>query len=133
MANPSAAELYTIVENLSGGARVFGFLGPRGMRLAAAEVVAIPGDLLSSLGAQNQQGGRRRKFDALERSLKNESLRINSRPAPVLFDSVDEVPKSIAIVGGVLGVVDPTYVPKSFSSHYSSSSGSLVFGYVEEL
>lgn len=122
MANPSADELYTVVENISGGARVFGFLGPRGMRLSASEVVAIPGDLLSSLGAQHQHGGRRRKFDALERSLKNESLRINSRPAPILWDGVDEVPKSIAIVGGVLGVVDPTYVPKSFSS----SSGSLV-------
>ncbi len=122
MANPSADELYTVVENISGGARVFGFLGPRGMRLNADEVVAIPGDLLGSLGAQHQQGGRRRKFDALERSLRGDSLRINSRPAPVLWDSVDETPKSIAIVGGVLGVVDPTYEPKS----YSSSSGSLV-------
>jgi hypothetical protein len=119
MSNPSAEELYTIVENISGGERVFGYLGPRGMRLAAAEVVSIPGDLIASLGAQSQQGGRRRKFDALERSLKALSLRINSRPAPVLWDPVDEVPKSIAIVGGVLGVVDPMY-------NESSSSGALV-------
>ncbi len=126
MANPSQDELYTVVQNLSGGERVFGFLGPRGMRLAASEVVTIPGDLLASLGSQSQQGGRRRKFDALERSLKAGSLQINSRPAPVLWDAVDEVPKSIAIVGGTLGVVDPTYVPKSYS--FSLSSSSLVQG-----
>ena len=35
----ATAELYTTVENTSGSARVFGFLGPRGMRLAAGEVV----------------------------------------------------------------------------------------------
>lgn len=107
--NPSAQELYTLVQNTSGGARQFSYLGPRGMRLGTNEVVAIPGDLISSLGGLNQQGGRRRKFDALERSVKRGSLQINSRPAPVLYDPVDEVPKSIAIVGGVLGVVDPTY------------------------
>lgn len=107
--NPSADELFTVVENKTAGERVFGFLGPRGMRLGASEAVAIPGDLIASLGAQHQQGGRRRKFDALQRSLKAGNLQINSRPAPVLYDPTDEVPKSIAIVGGVLGTVDPTY------------------------
>lgn len=114
--NPSAQELYTVVQNTSGGERTFGYLGPRGMRLGANEVVAVPGDLIASLGGLNQQGGRRRKFDALERSLKSKSLRINSRPAPVLFDPTDEVPKSIAIVGGVLGVVDPTYTSSDSDS-----------------
>jgi len=116
MANPAQEELYTVFENLSGGERVFGFLGPRGMRLAASEVVALPGDLLASLGAQHQQGGRRRKFDALERSLKNGTLRINSRPAPVILDSVEEVPKTIAVAGGVLGAVDPAYAPDTETS-----------------
>lgn len=106
--NPSAAELHTTVENISGSARTFGFLGPRGMRLGAGEVVTVPGDLVATLGAA-AGGGPRRKFDALERSLKAESLRINSRPAPVFFDFVDGVPKSLAIVNGALGVVDPTY------------------------
>lgn len=107
--NPSADELYTVVENLTAGERVFGFLGPRGMRLAAGEVVSIPGDLIASLGNMHQEGGRRRKFDAFERALKNGDLRINSRPAPVLYDVTDDQPKSLAIVAGVLGTVDPTY------------------------
>jgi len=107
--NVAQEELYTVVENLTGGERTFGFLGPRGMRLAAGEVVAIPGDLLGALAAQNQQGGRRRQFNALERSLKAERIRINSRPTPVYFDAVNENPTSLAIQGGILGIVDPTY------------------------
>ncbi len=122
--NFATEELYTTVENMTAGQRVFGFLGPRGMRLAAGEVVAVPGDLVASLGAKQQQGGRRRQFDAMERSLKAGSLRINSRPAPVLFDTVDEVPKSIAVVGGALGVVDPEYNSVSAESSESSSSSS---------
>lgn len=114
--NPSAAELYTVVENMTGVARFFGFLGPRGMYLGAGEVVLIPGDLISALGGMNQDGARRRKFDALERSLKNESLRINSRPAPVLYDETTGAPASIAIVNGTLGVVDPSYLLASSSS-----------------
>ena len=53
--------------------------------------------------------GQRRKFDALERTLKSGRVRINSRPAPILFDSVDERPKSLAVVNGALGTVDPAY------------------------
>ncbi len=106
--NPSAEELYTLVENTSGTERTVGFLGPRGMTLAADEVVAIPGDLVASLGVQ-AQNGERRKFDGLERAVKAGRLRINSRPAPVLFDTADGQPKSLAIVGGVLGTVDPGY------------------------
>lgn len=102
-------ELYTVVENTSSGERTFGYLGPRGMRLAANEVVAIPGDLVATLGAMSQSGGRRRKFAGLERSLEAGRLRINSRPSPILFDPVAESPKSLAVVNGALGLVDPTY------------------------
>lgn len=122
MSNPSAEELYTTVENMTGSERVFGFLGPRGMRLGAGEVVTVPGDLVATLGAKAQAGGNRRSFDAFERSLKAGDIRINSLPAPILYDPTDEVPKSIAIVAGVLGVVDPTYNAESSSSSSSSSS-----------
>ena len=119
MANPSTDELYTVVENLTGGERVFGFLGPRGMRLAAGEVVTIPGDLISSLGLQVQEGGRRRRFDALERAVKDGSIRINSRPAPVFWDPTNEKPVSLAVVGGILGTVDPTYASGDSASFAS--------------
>lgn len=107
--NPSAQELYTVVENLTDTPRFIGFLGPRGMTLGASETVAVPGDLVATLGAEAARG-RRRKFDSLEAMLKDGTIfRINSRPAPVLYDPVDDVPKSIAIQNGVLGIVDPAY------------------------
>ena len=106
--NPSAEELYTVIENPTEVERTVGFLGARGMTLAAGEVVVVPGDIVATLGAQAHRG-KRRQFDSMERSIKAGRLQINSRPAPVLYDSVDEVPKSIAVVNGVLGVVDPAY------------------------
>lgn len=109
MANPAQDELYTVVQNLTGKVRSFAFLGPRGMRLGIGESVTLPGDLLSSLGAMTQQGGRRRKFDALEAAIKAGDLALLSRPAPVLYDATNEEPISLAVAGGVLGTVDPTY------------------------
>lgn len=107
--NPSAQELYTVVENPTDVERTYGFLGPRGMTLAAGEAVAVPGDLVATLGAMVASGGRRRKFDGMETAIKAGRLQINSLPAPVLYDPEHDIPKSIAIVGGVLGTVDPTY------------------------
>lgn len=106
--NPSAEELYTTVENMSDAERTCGFLGPRGMTLAPGEIVLIPGNLVATLGAEAARG-KRRRFEGLERSMKAGRIRINSTPAPVLYDPEDEVPKSLAISGGVLGTVDPDY------------------------
>lgn len=109
MVSAAAAELYTTVENTSGATRVFGFLGPRGMRLAAGEVVTLPGDLVASLGVAVQRGGARRKFDALERALAAGSLVIRSRPAPILYDNEDSSAQALVLDDSVLGVEDPTY------------------------
>lgn len=110
-------ELYTVVENKTGGERVFGFLGPRGMRLGAGEVVAVPGDLVASLGAQHQRGGNRRRFDAMRRSLAAGSLQINSRPMPIVYDATNELPVGLAVVSGALGTVSPTYVADGSDSY----------------
>ena len=105
----SQEELYTVIENTSGSERSVGFLGARGMTLGIGEVVAVPGDLVATLGVQ-AASGQRRKFDALQRSLVAGRLAIRSRPAPVFWDSdVDEI-KSLAVFDGALGLVDPEYV-----------------------
>lgn len=116
MPTATEAELHTSVKNTSGAEKVFSYLGPRGMRLGVNEVVLIPGDLVASLGAETQQGCRR-KFDALSRSLEAGRLQINSRPAPVLYDATDERPRSLAVVGNVLGTVVPTYDEDSSESY----------------
>lgn len=120
----SVEELYTVVKNPNATYRSYGFLGPRGMRLAPGEAVAIPGDLVASLGFLHQQGGRRRKFDALERCLAAGRLILQSRPAPILYDASQDTSYALAVSNGVLGIVDPEYVEPEDSDTSSLSSGS---------
>lgn len=112
--NANTQCLYTTVQNTSGKERVFGYLGTRGMRLAAGEVVTVRGDLVSKLGNQTSA----RRFKALERSLdRHGSLKIISSPAVYLYDPVDDVTKQLALNNGHLGFVDPCW----------DSSGSSAF------
>ena len=106
--------LYTTVKNKTGKTRVFGFLGVRGMRLVADEIVTVRGDLVAKLGSQTSA----RRFNALERSLLAESLEIQSTPAVHLYDAVSDDVKQLALSNDVLGVVDPCW-DTSGSSDFS--------------
>lgn len=113
--NANTECLYTSVQNIAGAERVFGYLGERGMRLAANEVVTVRGNLIHKLGAMTSA----RRFKALERSLdQNGSLKIVSTPAVHLYDAVNDVTKQLAYEGGLLGIVDPCWF-SSGSSNFS--------------
>lgn len=120
--NANSACLFTTVKNVSGTERVFGFLGARGMRLSAAEVVTIPGDLVAALG--NGGVGPQRRFKGLTRSLdQNGSLAIVSTPGVHLYDSVHDRTRVLALQGQLLGVVDPCW-DSSGSSGFSQGQPS---------
>lgn len=104
---PVTSGLYTTVENTSGAAKVFGFLGTHGKRLAANETFTVPGDLVSKLGAQRSQ----RKFKALEAALTSGDLKIVSSPAVYLYDATDDVTRELNLDNAVLGTVDPQWDP----------------------
>ena len=104
---PVTTGLYTTVENTSGAAKVFGFLGTHGKRLDAGDTYTVPGDLVAKLGAQRSQ----RKFKALESALKTGDLKIVSSPAVYLYSENDEVTRELAMQGLVLGTVDPQWDP----------------------
>lgn len=76
--------LYTTVKNTSGVAKVFGFLGAHGKRLANNGTYTVPGDLVATLG--NGGRGGQRKFKALENALENGDLVIVSSPAVYLSE-----------------------------------------------
>ncbi len=113
--------LHTTVKNTSGVERQFGFLGARGMRLAADEVVTIPGHLSNFHGG----GGKwsQRKFKSLEASLVRGSLEIIETPGVHLYDPTNDETKVLALDGGSLGTVDPCWVTQSLSSSSSSGTG----------
>lgn len=109
--------LYTTVKNVSGVERTFGYLGVRGMRLLANEVVTVRGDLVSKLGNQTSA----RRFKALERSLDdNSSLEIVSSPSVHLYDPVLDQTRTLALQNNVLGLVDPCWL-SSGSSDFSAA------------
>jgi hypothetical protein len=109
---PVTTGLYTTVENTSGAAAVFGFLGTHGRRLAANATYTVPGDLVSALGGGALTAKKSsRQFKALEKALKNGDLKIVSSPAAYLYDANAEETREVVLVDGVLGTVDPQWDP----------------------
>lgn len=109
--NSNTTSLYTTVKNTSGVAKVFGFLGERGKRLAVDESYTQRGNLISKLGAQTSK----RRFQALERSLEEGRLEIISTPGVHVYDATLDETKVLAIDNGILGVVDPTWLSSGSS------------------
>lgn len=95
--------LYTTVKNTSGNTAVFGFLGPRGVRLADDATYAVPGDLAAALGGRTDQ----RRFRALQAALVAGDLVIVNSPAVYLTDLTTDNPQQIVVDDGVVGGVNP--------------------------
>lgn len=93
--------LYTTVKNVSGVAKVFGFLGAHGKRLNDDETYTVPGDLVATLGSAGRGG--QRKFRALEKALENGDLVIVSSPAVYLSEGGSYYEVNVAEGGVGLG------------------------------
>lgn len=102
----TTTDLYTTVKNVSGGTRVFGFLGAHGRELANNATYTVPGDLVGKLGAQRSQ----RQFQALERALLNGDLAIVKSPSVYLLSESGNVTRELAMASTKeLGTSAPSY------------------------
>lgn len=101
----SVSGLYTTVKNISGGTRVFGFLGTHGKRLENNATYTVRGDLVASLGAKKSSRG----FSALERALEAGDMTITASPAVYLTDIGEEAGDVIRQIklDSTLGVTSP--------------------------
>lgn len=97
--------LYTTVKNVSGAARVFGFLGAHGKRLANNETYTVPGDLVATVGKGGRGG--QRQFKALERALEAGTLVITKSPAVYLTDEDDGSIDQVRLNDDTLGTKTP--------------------------
>lgn len=101
----NTTDLYTTVQNTSGSAKVFGFLGKHGKRLADEETFTVPGDLVGALGAERSQ----RRFKALERALLDGAIEITKSPSVYLRSEDNSGTAELAAQGRVLGTTAPSY------------------------
>lgn len=95
--------LYTTVKNVSGAARVFGFLGKHGKRLANNETYTVPGDLVAELGA----GRSLREFKALEKALEVGDIVITNSPAVYVTDTDDSSIDQVSVNDGNVTTTSP--------------------------
>ena len=111
MAQMDTTCLYSVVKNISGGTKTFGFLPPHGRTLAHNQEFAVFGDVRVGLGG-NQGGERsvqRRANTAFEAAIESGQLEIVSTPSPILQDTVTGLPKMIQSASGSLSAVDPCW------------------------
>jgi hypothetical protein len=101
----SVSGLYTTVKNVSGAARVFGFLGAHGKRLANNETYTVPGDLVAATGKGGR--GNQRQFKALEKALEDGTLVITKSPAVYLTDEDDGSIDQVKLDENTLGTKSP--------------------------
>jgi hypothetical protein len=106
--------LKTLVRNMTGREAFFGFLGPRGKRLAAGEEYELDGDPRQSFAGVTQ--GRKRR--ALLNALDNGDLVIVRTPPPLFYDETLDVTKTIKVNNNTVSATDPSW------GAYSSSIGS---------
>lgn len=106
--------LYSVVKNVSGHAMTFPFIGPHGVKLAAAESYSVPGDVREAVMCRTPGRRSLRRFEMLERALGNNStntqyLEIVSTPAPVFYDETDEVSVILAVDNDVVIATAPCW------------------------
>jgi hypothetical protein len=107
-------DLKTVVRNMTGREAFFGFLGPRGKRLAAGEEFEIDGDPRQAFAGVTQ--GRKRR--ALLAALDAGNLVIVRTPSPLFYDETLDVTKKLKVDNNTVSAADPSW------GAYSSSVGS---------
>jgi hypothetical protein len=103
--------LYSTVKNISGVAKIFGFLPPHGRTLAVNEEFTVFGDVRQGLGGNRgaERSVHRRDNAAFEAAIESGDLEILQTPSPVLQDVDTGLPKMLQLASGVLSAVDPCW------------------------
>ena len=111
MATMDTSCLYSTVKNISGVAKIFGFLPPHGRTLAIDEEFTVFGDIRQGLGG-NRGGERsvaRRDNTAFEAAVESGDLQILNTPSQIIQDTVTENPQILQLTSGTLTTVDPCW------------------------
>ena len=103
--------LETKVRNMSGKAAVFGFLPPHGKKLQAGGEYVFFGSATGLLQAITSK----RKKEAFVKAVKAGKLVVVSTPAPLFYDEVLDVTKTIKVANNAISTADPCGITYSSS------------------
>ena len=100
--------LYSTVKNISGVAKIFGFLPPHGRTLAVNEELTVFGDVRQGLGGNHgsERSVHRRDNAAFEAAIESGDLEILQTPSPILQDVDTGLPKMLQLASGTISAVD---------------------------
>jgi hypothetical protein len=102
--------LKTTVVNTSGGAKVFEFLPPYGVKLNDGQEFSEMGTIYNWIRRRPRIGSTEQLVKSLEYALTQGWLAIKSTPSVVLFDIDTEESKALILDDEVLKTEDPCYV-----------------------
>lgn len=90
------------VKNISGATIVVTYLGPRGVTLAANEIVTVPGDVRQTVQARGNRDYTAFLGDVFTRK----AIDILHTPNPILYDKAAAEPVMVRVNNGTLAAVD---------------------------
>lgn len=109
MASPTNRHV-TVVRNISGATRFFGYIGPRGTEIANGADVEVPGNLFDLLAKD------KRVWDAFIGDLTNNRLEVLATPTIIAHDGTANIVRELTIDNGSVVVSHLSY-----GSYYGSA------------
>jgi hypothetical protein len=108
MPAPSAGCLFSIVKNVSGATKHFGFLPPHGRTLADEAELHVFGNIYDAIyrggGYRNQ-----RLQDALANALNDGDLEVVSSPCLLVYDDADLATYRLGVNNATFEVYEPSW------------------------
>lgn len=98
--------LYSVVKNMSGAERHFGFLPPHGVTLADEEELSIAGNVIDRLALDRRFGRIWPKFEAL---LDATDLVILKTPSILLYDATVDGVRQLAVEDHEVVSIEPCW------------------------
>lgn len=99
----ASSRYVTVVRNISGATRFFGYLPPFGVTLADRDDVEVKGDLLALLSAPNKKT----ELDAYLADIAADRIVVVQSPTPSYYDATTTRVRELTIANGVVTVSDP--------------------------
>ena len=113
--------LYTVVQNISGYTRFFGYLPPHGRTLTVGQTFSVFGDLANAISANNNRPLAEKLIQSFANDLDSGYISIISTPNPILEDTVTGATQQVALTSGSLVLANACWHTSDSTEKYVAS------------